>query len=154
MRDVLPDLMDAAAGRSDYADVRHVRSCAETVSTRNGQVELVRHWEEEGFGVRVRIGGAWGFAAARGDSRAAAEDALARAIAVAEAQPRIDSQAVPLAPEEPASGSYSTPVETDPFTVLVEDKLALLSHADSAMRGDPRLALASAHFDAYVDQQV
>src|SRR5919204_5496540 len=98
MRDLLADLMDAAAGRSDYADVRHVRSSAETVSTRNGRMELVRHWEEEGFGVRVRIGGAWGFAAARGSERTAAEDALARAIAVAEAQPRVDG-AAPLAPE-------------------------------------------------------
>src|SRR3954453_1426757 len=112
MRDVLPDLMDAAAGRSDYADVRHVRSSAETVSTRNGRVELVRHWEEEGFGVRVRIGGAWGVAASRGHEGDSAEDALARAIAVAEAQPRIDAQALPLAPEAPAQGSSSTPVET------------------------------------------
>jgi TldD protein len=154
MRDVLPDLMDAAAGRSDYADVRHVRSSAETVSTRNGRVELVRQWEEEGFGVRVRIGGAWGFAAVRGDSRAAAEDGLARAIAVAEAQPRLDSKVVPLAPEEPASGSYSTPVEIDPFTVSLADKLALLTEADSAMRGDPRIALTTAHFDAYRDEKV
>jgi TldD protein len=154
MRDVLPDLMDAAAGRSDYADVRHVRSSAETVSTRNGRVELVRQWQEEGFGVRVRIGGAWGFAAARGNEKTAAEDALARAIAVAEAQPRIDAQAVPLAPEEPASGSYSTPVEIDPFSVSLEDKLALLTEADSAMRGDARIALTSAHFDAYRDEKV
>jgi TldD protein len=154
MRDVLPDLMDAAAGRSDYADVRHVRSSAETVSTRNGRVELVRQWEEEGFGVRVRIGGAWGFAAARGNEKAAAEDALARAIAVAEAQPRIDDGVVPLAPEEPASGTYSTPVATDPFSVSLEDKLALLTEADAAMRGDPRIALTSAHFDAYRDDKV
>jgi TldD protein len=154
MRDVLPDLMDAAAGRSDYADVRHVRSSAETVSTRNGRVELVRHWEEEGFGVRVRIGGAWGFAAARGHERGAAEDALARAIAVAEAQPRIDGQLVPLAPEAPAHGSYSTPVEIDPFEVPLEDKLALLATADAAMRGDARIALTTAHFDAYRDEKV
>src|SRR2546423_15134810 len=104
MRDVLPDLMDAAAGRSDYADVRHVRSSAETVSTRNGRVELVRHWEEEGFGVRVRIGGAWGFAAARGHERTAAEDALPPAIAGAEPQPRTDGRGGPVAPLAPAHG--------------------------------------------------
>ncbi|HXD59506.1 MAG TPA: TldD/PmbA family protein [Thermoleophilaceae bacterium] len=154
MRDVLPDLMDAAAGRSDYADVRHVRSSAETVSTRNGRVELVRQWQEEGFGVRVRIGGAWGFAAARGNEKAAAEDALARAIAVAEAQPRIDDGVVALAPEGAASGTYSTPVEIDPFSVSLEDKLALLTEADAAMRGDPRIALTGAHFDAYRDDKV
>src|SRR3954453_11370264 len=154
MRDVLPDLMDAAAGRSDYADVRHVRSSAETLSTRNGQVESVRRWDADGFGVRVRIGGAWGFAAARGSDRADAEGALARAIAVAEAQPRTTAQVLPLATEEPASGSYSTPLEIDPLEISLEDKLALLSQADAAMQGDPRIALTSAHFEAYRDDKV
>src|ERR687887_605916 len=140
MRGFLADLMDSAAGRSDYADVRHVRSAAETVSTRNGQVELVRRFDEEGFGVRVRIGGAWGFAAARGSERTAAEDALARAIAVAEAPPRTAAQVLPLALEEPARGSYSTPLEIDPFEVPLEDKLAVLAEADAAMRGAQRIA--------------
>jgi TldD protein len=154
MRDLLADLMDAAAGRSDYADVRHVRSSAETVSTRNGRVDLVRRSDEEGFGVRVRIGGAWGFAAARGSERAAAESALERAIAVAEAQPRTSAQVLPLAAEQPARGSYSTPLEIDPFEVPLEDKLALLAAADAAMRGDARIALTTAHFDAYRDEKV
>ena len=37
--------------------------------------------ESEGIGVRVRVGGAWGFAAARGCERRDAEAALARALA-------------------------------------------------------------------------
>jgi TldD protein len=149
MRDILAELMDTAAGRSDYADVRHVRSAAESVSTRNGRVEMAHRAEEEGFGVRVRIGGAWGFAAARGSERRAAEEALARAIAVAEAQPRAAADALPLAAEEPAQGSYSTRVEVDPFGVPLEDKLAVLAEADAAMHSDSRIALTSAHFDAF-----
>jgi predicted Zn-dependent protease len=46
MRQILADLMDAAAGLADYADVRHVRSESEDVSTRNGRVDLVRRDEE------------------------------------------------------------------------------------------------------------
>ncbi len=153
MRAILGDLMDAAAGRSDYADVRHVRSLAEIVSMRTGRVDLVRRHEEEGFGVRVRIAGAWGFAAARGSTRAAAEDALARAIAVAEAQPRGAGETGPLAPERPAQGSYATELEIDPFEVSLEDKLDLLAAADAAMRGDPRVALTTAHFNAFSDDK-
>jgi TldD protein len=153
MRELLADLMDSAAGRADYADVRHVRSAAESVATRNGRVDLARRSEEEGFGVRVRIGGAWGFAAARGNERRAAEQALERAIGVARAQP-LASADVPLAPEEPARGSYATEVQTDPFEVSLEEKLSLLSAADEAMRGDARVTLAIAHFVAYRDEKL
>jgi TldD protein len=148
VRDLLADLMDAAAGRADYADVRHVSSLAESIATRNGHIDEVRRDGEEGFGVRVRIGGAWGFAAARGSERAAAEKALERAVAVAEAQPRVPG-AAPLAPEEPAQGSWATAVEIDPFDVPLEDKLQLMLAADAGMCGDPRVTLTVAQFSAY-----
>src|SRR5438046_10643909 len=102
--------MDAASGRADYADVRHVTSASEAMSTRNGRVDVVRHDGDAGFGVRVRIGGVWGFAAARGTEKATAESALERAIAVAQAQPRV-ADAGPLAMEAPARGPYATALE-------------------------------------------
>jgi TldD protein len=148
VRQILADLMDAASGRADYADVRHVTSASEGMSTRNGRVDMVRHDSDAGFGVRVRIGGAWGFAAARGTEKAAAESALERAIAVAQAQPLVPG-AGPLAPEAPARGSYATAVEIDPFEVSLEDKLELLLAADEGMRGDPRVTLTMAQFSAY-----
>ena len=152
MRELLADLMDSAAGAADYADVRHVASSAEHISTRNGRVDTVRRDDEEGFGVRVRIAGAWGFAAARGSERAAAEDALRRAIDVARAQP--PSGDTPLAPEEPARGSYATQFEIDPFEVPLAEKLEVLSAADTAMRGDPRVGLTMAQFSAFKQAKV
>jgi TldD protein len=145
--------MGVAAGRADYADARHVSSLAESISTRNGHVEVVRRDADEGFGVRVRIGGAWGFAAARGSEREAAEAALERAIAVAEAQPRVPG-AGPLAPEEPATGRWSTSIQTDPFDVPLEQKLQLMLAADEGMRGDPRVTLTMAQFSAYRQDKV
>jgi TldD protein len=152
MRELLADLMDSAAGAADYADVRHVSSRSEHISTRNGRVETVHRDDEEGFGVRVRIAGAWGFAAVRGSERAAAEDALRRAIDVARAQPA--SADTPLAPEQPARGSYATDFEVDPFDVPLEEKLELLSAADAAMRGDPRVGLTMAQFSAFRQSKV
>jgi len=148
MRHLLADLMDVAAGRADYADVRHVSSLVEGISTRNGHVDVVRRDAEEGFGVRVRIDGTWGFAAARGSERSAAEGALERAIAVAKAQPRVKG-AAPLVPEAPAQGSYATALVTDPFDVPLDDKLALMIAADEGMRGDPRVTLTMAQYSAY-----
>jgi TldD protein len=153
VRQLLADLMDAAAGRADYADVRHVSSAAESVATRNGRVDVVRRGSEQGFGVRVRIGGAWGFAAERGSSKESAESALERAIVVAQAQPLVPG-AGPLAQELPARGSYATALEIDPFEVPLEEKLALLLAADEAMRGDPRVTLTIAQFSAFREDKL
>src|SRR4051794_5909585 len=120
MRDLLWDLMDSASGHAEYADARHVRSLSESISTRNGALEEVERTEQEGVGVRVRVGGAWGFAATREATPAAAEAALRRAIDVARAQPA--APAAELAPTKPAHGSWRSTAERDPFEVPVEDK--------------------------------
>src|SRR5213595_59023 len=100
MRDLLPALMDSAERHADYADARYVSSLSEALSTRNGDLDEVERTEEEGLGVRVRVGGAWGFAATRELTREAAGAALRRAIDVARAQPAAPPGAI--APEEPA----------------------------------------------------
>jgi len=149
---LLEELVDSASGRSEYADVRHVRSRAERVSTRNGGVEAATHDEEEGIGVRVRVGGAWGFAAAPGSDRSAGEDALERALAAAEAGPR--GAGTPLAPEPPARGRHVAPIGgEDPFAVALEDKLTVLLAADEGVRTDPRIAVSSAHFLAFREER-
>src|SRR5215212_383666 len=73
VRDLLEDLMDSAAGRADYADARHVRARSEAISTRNGAVDEVLTHDLQGVGVRVRVGGAWGFAATHELRRSALE---------------------------------------------------------------------------------
>jgi TldD protein len=101
--------------------------------------------------VRVRVGGAWGFAATRQLDRAGVEGALEQALAIAAAQPR--APATPLAPEPPARGRWDSPREIDPFEVALDDKLAVLAAADEAMRGDSRIALTSAHFMAFSEEE-
>jgi TldD protein len=146
MKDMLEHLMATVEGRADYAEARHVHTRSEAVSTRNGAVDDVDAGESEGVGVRVRSGGAWGFAATRDMSRAALEAAFDRALSVAEAQPA--APAAGLVPEPPARGRWESHAEIDPFAVPLEDKLALLLAADRSMRGDDRIAVSSAHFSA------
>jgi len=142
MLDLLTDLMGKAAGRCAYADARHVAARAEGLSVRNGRVDDVSIAETEGIGIRVRVGGAWGFAATRDVSAAGAEAALARAVAVAESQPARDG--APLAGAEPATGSWESSCEIDPFAVSVDDRLAHLFAAEEALRGDPRIVRTGA----------
>ena len=72
--------------------------------------------------------------------------ALARALAVARVQPA--ARGGPLAPEPPARGSWESPAERDPFTVSLDDKLAVLFEADAALRAAQDVAAAVAHFEA------
>ena len=147
MQDLLADLMDSARGRADYADARVVCSLHEQLATRLGRIDTVGTAREEGIGVRVRIAGAWGFAATSDTTARGAEEALARALAVAEAQPRAAGQG--LAPEPVATGDWANPVERDPFEVPLEEKLEALLAADAEMRGDARIAVSSAYFSAF-----
>lgn len=144
MLDALVELMDAARGRCDYADARWVHTREESIATRLGTVDDVRFDESAGVGVRVRVGGGWGFAATRWLDRAGLEGALARALAIAQAQPR-GSGGTSLAPVSPARGHWESPCAQDPFAVAFEEKLAHLLAADAALRGDPRIVRTRAH---------
>jgi TldD protein len=146
VRELLEDLMDTAARRAEYADARLVHTRLERLGTRNGALDQLDLLEEEGVGVRVRVGGAWGFAAVGGTGRAEAESALKQALAVAAAQPAADGG--PLAPEPPARGEYESAAERDPFAVPLEDKLAVLYAADTELRTEPEVAVTVASFQA------
>lgn len=150
MRSLLSEVVDVGRGHADYVDARHVRSRSERIATRSGRVDRVERTDEEGLGVRVRVGGAWGFAATRATDRGAAENALSRALAVAAAQPR--SRSSQLTSEAPASGRHLATGTTDPFSVPIEDKLAVLSAADTAMRGDPRISVTQVEFLAFAEE--
>ena len=142
MLDQLVTLMESAEGRCDLAEARWVSAREERLSTRLGAVEQVHMHASEGVGIRVRVGGAWGFAATRSLDRPALDAALARAIEIAAAQPA--RRGVTLNPVEPASGHWQSAYERDPFEVSLEEKLEYLLAADAALRGDPRIVRSAA----------
>src|SRR5512132_387591 len=138
MLELLTDLMNDATGRCAYAEARHVDARSEAIGVLNGRVDAIDSSGSEGIGVRVQVGGGWGFAATRELTRAGAQAALAHALALAEAQPATADRA--LAPVAPALGHWSSPYEVDPFAVSLEDKLELLFAVEAALRtGDERL---------------
>jgi TldD protein len=138
---LLGEAIAAAPSRCSYAEARHVATDSEDVLVRNGHVDHVDSVSVAGIGVRVRVGGGWGFAATREETPAAVEDALSRALAIAESQP---APAAPLATVEPARGHWSCGYEQDPLAVSLEDKLELLFAAEADLRGDPRIVRSDA----------
>ena len=133
MRDLCRAAVDAAVGAgASYADARAVVRRAQGVSTKNGRVENVSDQETEGIGVRVLVGGAWGFSCDRRLSSEGARDAALRACAFARAAAGSGEKA--LAPAPASSGTYRTGFEIDPFAVSLGDKVALCLKAEAALR--------------------
>jgi TldD protein len=150
--DLLTELMASAEGRCTYAEARHVEERSEDIVVLNGHIDALDNSDSEGIGVRVRVGSGWGFAATREVTRSGAEAALARALAIAEAQPAGPSR--PLAPVQAARGHWSSPYVVDPFSVSLEEKLALLFDAEAALRdGDERLVRTAATARAWRERK-
>lgn len=151
--DLVTELMATAEGRCAYAEARVVERREEALSVRSGQVDDFEASESRGIGVRVRVGGGWGFAATRDVSRAGAEAALAEALAIAKAQP--SGPATPLAPVDAARGHWSSPHAVDPFDVSLEDKLGLLFAAEAALRDgrDERIVRSVASLRAWRERK-
>ena len=135
MRATCEAAIDAAVGAgASYADARAVIRRSQSVSTKNGQVESVTDFEDEGVGVRVLVGGAWGFACDRRLDAEGARDAALHAAAFARAAAVGRERA--LAPLEPRSGEYRTAAQVDPFAVSLADKIDLCLRAEAALAHD------------------
>src|SRR6187431_1696075 len=127
MRDLTDRALDTAAQLgAGYADVRVVRRLDESIAIKSGRVEGVAAGESEGFGVRVLVDGAWGFSSSNRLTAAEADRVAGQAVRIAKASATALRERVRLDDRPPASGTYETPIEEDPFDVPLEDKLGLL----------------------------
>src|SRR6201981_812557 len=143
MKQILDWALNLATQRgASYVDARIVDERSRSLATKNGKVGRASDGESLGIGIRAIADGAWGFAASDDLSRAAVEAAGARAVAIAHAWARVKHENVRLAPEKPVTAEWSTPIQIDPFTISVEQNLALLLKVDAELRGVPGVTLA------------
>ena len=131
MRDLTERALDTAAHLgAAYADVRIVRRQEESISVKSGRLEGVASGESEGFGVRVLVDGAWGFASSHRLDLGEAERVAGLAARIARASATALRHRVALDDRPPARGSYTTPAEEDPFAIPLERKIGDLLAAD------------------------
>ncbi|MGY8798381.1 MAG: TldD/PmbA family protein [Longimicrobiales bacterium] len=144
-RDIASAALDAAtrAGAS-YADVRVSTNRSQNVSTREQLVTGLSDSETSGVGVRVLVDGTWGFAATRIQTNDSAEETARKAVAQARANRAAQRRPVELASIGPAEeGEWRSPIEIDPFSVSIEDKVDLLLRANAAATQVPGARFAS-----------
>jgi TldD protein len=126
------DLVKVRGGQ--YADVRVVHNTTESISVKNGVVKTLSLNESVGFGVRVLADGAWGFACSRELTAAEVDRVTDLAFKIAKASAMVSpGTPVRLGPAVTSQGSYTTPVQIDPFNISIEEKLNVLMVADAAM---------------------
>jgi len=116
-----------------YADVRINRNRTQAVGTRERQITGLADNETMGFGVRVLADGSWGFSASATLEAEEVERVARRAVAQARANAKARPRPVELAPA-PAHPNveWRSPVEIDPFTIPIEEKVEHLFAANAA----------------------
>lgn len=135
MKELADLALDTAQARgATFADVRIVERREQAVGVKNGVVESLNETDDRGLGVRVVADGAWGFASSAVLSKKEVERVAAQAVEIARASALARREPVDIGPPVTSNGVYRTPVEIDPFSVPVEDKITLLLEADRAMR--------------------
>jgi TldD protein len=134
VKDLLQAALDGAiSAGATYADARAAEIETEALTVRGPIVETLDRSESRGLGVRVIVNGAWGFASTAGLGAVDAERAAKTAVEVGRASATARSAPVELAPEPTHRERWSSPVERDPFTVSLEDKISLLTSATQEM---------------------
>jgi len=134
MDDLVSRALDLAEVRgAGYADIRIVRTSQERISLRNGVVDTLSVDESLGSGVRVLVNGCWGFASSHDLTGKEIDRITALAVDIAKASGTLSKGPVNLGPPVTSRGTYTTPIEEDPFTISTDHKLALLMDADQRM---------------------
>ncbi|HEX5830771.1 MAG TPA: TldD/PmbA family protein [Gemmatimonadaceae bacterium] len=141
VKELLMEALNAAklAGAS-YADARIQRQQQNFVLTRERQIQNVVDTDSIGCGVRVLVDGTWGYAGTRVLTRDGVAAAAREAAAVARANRVARDRAVQLAPAPVVpTATWRGHFQVDPWTVPVEDKVALLLKANEEALAIPNV---------------
>jgi len=148
VRDLSQRVLDLAHGLgAAYADVRFETKRVQVVSVKRGAVDALADETSQGFGVRVLVDGAWGFASSAHFDPAELERITRLAIEVARASGLARRAPVQLGPAVRSVGTYRTPIVRDPFGVALEDKLDHLFRAEAAMSAVRGIGVAEASLE-------
>jgi TldD protein len=135
MKEIAHLALDTAVSKgAAFVDVRVLESIREDLQVKDGQVGGVDRSETRGLGVRVLVGGAWGYSGTDLLTRDGIEACAANAVALGKASASLLRDPVVLAPEPARQVTWSSTCAIDPFTIPIERKLDLLFRVDAALR--------------------
>ncbi len=119
----------------DYGDVRIIEEEEQELSVRNDRVESISHTTSSGIGIRVMYRGFWGFSSTNDVSIEGAYRAVKEAVAIAKASHSAGGRGLVLSEEEVYVDEYRTPVQLDPFSISIDEKLNFLFSVYEEIKG-------------------
>lgn len=117
----------------EYGDVRLCTYRSQNLTARDRTLNQLHDNVSSGFGVRVLLDGAWGFAASHNKTPAEVERIVALAVDIAKASRLSQQTRVRLVPVEAYRDAYITPITIDPFTIPITEKAELLLHLNEQL---------------------
>jgi TldD protein len=148
VRDFLARALDVAIDSgASYADVRYVQADTESLTARGRVLESVERADSAGFGVRVLLDGAWGFASSATMEPDDAARVAGIAVEVAQASATAKSRPIELVGEPARTATWATPIQEDPASVPIEDKVAELLAATEVMETVDKIRVARGTMD-------
>lgn len=144
----MKDLTDLAlnitnmAGAS-FADIRLVEKKQNSIYVQRRSLNSIDETESFGYGIRVLINGAWGFAYNTRLRKKEVIKTAKKAVTIAKASLKVPKR-IPgqMAPEEAHSDKRVYPIVENPFTVPNKEKAELLLSACDNMLKTPHIVMA------------
>ena len=146
-------LHEAKKYKATYCDVRIVRLRDQRLGLRlspergTGKTLAVPNVMEDtsfGFGVRVIVDGAWGFASSPIVTKTEIAAITKEAVLVAKANAAIQPKPIQLSPVKAYRDRWVIPFSKDPFDVPVEEKLELLRRSTAQVKKNAKVFSGSA----------
>lgn len=154
MKDLASSALNTATQLgATYADVRVIDECSRALSTKNGKIGTASDTRSQGLNVRVLVNGAWGFASSANLEQKSAESTAAHAVEIAKASAQVKQSDVTLVPEKAVTAEWTTPHKIDPFTISIEQNLALLQKIDAELRSVKGVTLAETNMNFRREEQ-
>jgi TldD protein len=145
-------LTRAASLGASYCDIRINRYRRESIATRERQVQNVSRSASYGFGLRVLVDGAWGFAASNQVSADSARTIAEQAVAIARANAALATRKVVLAEADKVVTTWNSAFKRDPFEVPLDTKIAFLMKLNETALAVPGVSFVSSQV-LFVDEQ-
>jgi TldD protein len=136
LKQLIPSNIDRVMQKgAEYADARfYTHDDTESLVLYDGNLEANDTNFESGLGVRVLVGGAWGFAAT--SDIAGIEACFEQARQNAVTASKLVRVPLHMGKKPGHTGSFASPRVQDPFTVPLKDKLEFLNAIDARLKED------------------
>ena len=110
----------------EYGDIRICTYRNQSLTARDRSLNNLADNVSSGFGVRVLLDGAWGFAASHRQNLSEVRRIVNLAVEIAKGSRLTQQEPVKLVPVAAYQDKYVTPIKIDPFSIPIAEKAELL----------------------------